>query len=228
MKKPAGNPKIAIALVRVSTDKQEVSPEAQRASIAAWAKAAGVQVVAWHEEVAVSGKTDIEDREGLLAAMADVKLLGAGVLVVAKRDRLCRDSFIAMMLERMATNLGAVILSAAGEGNGDTLQDALMRRMVDAFAEYERGIIALRTRISMQHKKARGELVGSVPLGKRLEAGVLVRDDDEAAGIALAVTYHQTGMSLAAIGRELSAAGYNCRSGRPYQAVQVKRMLGLP
>ncbi len=45
-----GNPLIAVAYLRVSTDEQRLGPEAQRASIEAWAKREGVAVVAWHAD----------------------------------------------------------------------------------------------------------------------------------------------------------------------------------
>ena len=38
----------AVAYVRMSTDRQDLSPDAQRAAIERWAKGAGVKVVAWH------------------------------------------------------------------------------------------------------------------------------------------------------------------------------------
>ena len=50
-----GDPNVVVAYVRVSTDEQKIGPEAQRAAIEAWARAAGVQVVAWHEDLGVSG-----------------------------------------------------------------------------------------------------------------------------------------------------------------------------
>jgi DNA invertase Pin-like site-specific DNA recombinase len=55
--------------LRASTDRQDLSPGAQRAAIERWAAGAGVAVVAWHEDLGVSGGTALEDRPGLLAAL---------------------------------------------------------------------------------------------------------------------------------------------------------------
>jgi DNA invertase Pin-like site-specific DNA recombinase len=55
-----------------------------------------------------------------------------------------------------------------------------MRRMVDAFAEYERLLIGARTKAALRAKMAKGERVGSVPFGKRLAAdGVKLLPDPE-------------------------------------------------
>ena len=46
MRTRPGNPKRAVAYLRVSTDEQRLGPEAQRAAIAAWAVREGITVVA--------------------------------------------------------------------------------------------------------------------------------------------------------------------------------------
>lgn len=59
------------------------------------------------------------------------------MLIVAKRDRLGRDPMVVAMIESAVKRKGARIVSAAGEGtDSDSPTDILMRRMVDAFAEY--------------------------------------------------------------------------------------------
>ena len=74
----------------VSTHRQDLSPDAQREAIRAWAKREGVEVIAFPEDLAVSGGTEIDKRPGLLAAIEALRTEDAGILVVAKRDRLAR------------------------------------------------------------------------------------------------------------------------------------------
>jgi len=45
-----------------------------------------------------------------------------------------------------------------------------MRRIVDAFAEYERLLIKARTRAALAVKRSRGERTGDVPYGSQLAA----------------------------------------------------------
>jgi DNA invertase Pin-like site-specific DNA recombinase len=157
-KRNATDSNTAVAYLRVSTDRQELGPEAQRAAIEAWAAREGVTVAAWHVDAGVSGAAAIADRPELVAALASLTVHRAGVLVVAKRDRLARDVMAAAMLERMALDAGARIVSAAGEGTDSNDPSAvLMRTLVDAFAQYERAMIAARTKAALGAKRARGE-----------------------------------------------------------------------
>jgi DNA invertase Pin-like site-specific DNA recombinase len=160
-----GNPLVAVAYLRVSTEDQKLGPEAQRAAIEAWAAHAGVQVAAWHVDAGVSGGSAIEARAGLCAALASLREHGAGVLVVAKRDRIARDVVIAASVEGAASKAGARLVSADGTANGDGAANAFMRTVIDGAAAYERGLIRDRTKAALAAKSARGEVVGQVPYG---------------------------------------------------------------
>ena len=70
---------------------------------------------------------------------------GAGVLLVAKRDRLARDIVVGAVVERLVEREGARVLSADGTGNGDRPEDQLMRNLVASFATYaESGVMRRR------------------------------------------------------------------------------------
>ncbi len=220
------DPTRAVAYLRVSTDEQHLGPEAQRAAVEAWAARAGVVVVAWHTDAGVSGAAPVDRRPALLGALADLRAHGAGVVVVARRDRLARDVMGAAMIERLAADAGARIISAAGEGtDGDDPASALMRRMVDAFAEYERALIAARTRAAMRAKAARGEAVGHPRLGFRVVNGRPEADPAEAAVVARAVALRASGLSLRALADALSAEGYRTRAGLPHNLRSVSALL---
>lgn len=45
-----------------------------------------------------------------------------------------------------------------------------MRRIVDAFVEYERLVIRARTRAALTVKRSRGERIGGIPYGHQLAA----------------------------------------------------------
>ena len=51
----SGSSLVAVGYVRVSTDDQNLGPQAQRAAIESWAAREGVQVAAWHVDQGVSG-----------------------------------------------------------------------------------------------------------------------------------------------------------------------------
>lgn len=214
----------ATAYLRVSTEDQSNGIEAQRAAIVLWAARRGAEVVSWHEDFGVSGGAALDKRPGLLAALSEV---GDGmVLVVAKRDRLARDVVTAATVERLVARVGATVESAAGEGDGDGPDAMLMRTIIDAFAQYERALIASRTKAALAVKKARGERTGSVPLGKvEGEGGKLLPCDREQEAIALARRLRGCGMSLREIAAELDERGFASRSGNGWFPQQISRML---
>src|SRR3984957_6757938 len=85
-----GSPSVAVAYLRVSTEDQHLGPEAQRAAITAYAAARGITIVSFHED-RVTSVAEVEDRSGLTAALLSIVEHGAGLLLVAKRDRLSGD-----------------------------------------------------------------------------------------------------------------------------------------
>ncbi len=90
----------AVGYIRVSTTEQTtngISLQAQRAQIEQWARDHHAQLVRVFADESVSGGAPIDKRPGLLAALEAVR--EDSVLVVAKRDRLARDAFLAAWLE---------------------------------------------------------------------------------------------------------------------------------
>jgi DNA invertase Pin-like site-specific DNA recombinase len=223
----AGSSNVAIAYLRASKDEQRLSPEAQRATVEAWAAREGVQVAAWCVDQGVCSVTPIDGRPALLAALAALRDHGAGVLVVAKRDRIARDVVLAAGVEREAARLGARVVSASGEGNGDSPADQFMRTVVDGAAQYERGLIRARTKAALAAKSAKGERVGAVPYGFALAAdGVhLVAVESEQVVIGRARVLAAQGRSLRAVAGQLAAEGHASRTGGAFAAAQIARLV---
>ena len=130
------------------------------------------------------------------------------------------------MIEAAIARKGARIVSAAGEGtDSDSPTDILMRRMVDAFAEYERLIIGARTKAALQAKKARGERTGSIPYGFRCDDGVcLVKDELEQAAIVVIKEMNDKGLSLRNIAMRLEKLGYLPR-GKAWHPQSISNIL---
>jgi DNA invertase Pin-like site-specific DNA recombinase len=179
-----GNPGLAVGYVRVSTDEQELSPKAQRAALDRWAASRGVELVAVLEDVGVSGAATLEQRPAMLAAVEALGTHGAGLLVVAKRDRLARDLVVAAMIERLVERNGARVVSADGVGEGAGPEAFMMRAIMDVFAQYERLVIKARTRAALAVKKAKGERLGHLPYGFRAGTdGVSLERDEGEQGV---------------------------------------------
>jgi DNA invertase Pin-like site-specific DNA recombinase len=180
--------------LRVSTEKQEDSGlglEAQRYACYQWIERHGGGIALEYIDI-VTGtdrkRKELEQRPNLMEAL---RHLNAGdVFLVAKRDRLGRDPYVNCMVERMIEKKQCRLVSANGEMDGAEPQDILMRRIIDAFAEYEALLISMRTKAALSRKKAKGDRLGKVPYGQRLNAkGVVVTDPNEAQILQLMYTY---------------------------------------
>lgn len=211
------------AYLRVSTEQQMQSGAGLDAQLDTCQRVAGELAGVYRDE-GVSGKTGLDKRPALLALIAE--LSKGDVLIVAKRDRLGRDPLVMAMIESAVQRKGAKIVSAAGEGtDSDSPSDILMRRMVDAFAEYERLIIGARTKAALQAKKQRGERTGSIPYGYRCDDGVsLVEDAIEQSALALIHELNEKGLSLRNIAMRLEKSGYKSR-GKAWHPQTISNIL---
>ena len=155
----------AIAYLRVSTDRQEHGPEAQRAALERFAAAEGLQIVGWVEEKE-SGAATIDERPELQKALELLNTNGAGVLLAAKRDRLAREVTIARDISARALEHGGVVITADGMSDTEGRPDTFLKQgITDLFAEHERRQIADRTRAALAVMRSRGLRTGKVPFG---------------------------------------------------------------
>lgn len=218
----------AIGYTRVSTGQQAASGlglEAQQQAISEAAARLGLVLGETFIDSGLSGKLGLEDRPGLFAAINALKR--GDVLIVAKRDRLGRDVVGMAMIERLIERKGARVLSADGSGNGDDAASLLQRRILDAFSEYERLIIAQRTRAALRAKRQRGERAGTVPYGSQLgpDGQQLIEAPVEQDALRTLRELQHAGLSLRAVAAELTRQGFRTRTGGAWKGQYVHRVL---
>lgn len=217
-KRAQADPSKAVGYVRVSTDEQSLSPDAQIERLQSWCAAHGIELVGVYQDLGISGAAEIDKRPGLLAALDMLASHRAGILLVSKRDRLARDTMLSALIERLCERTGSRTLSADGAGNESTPEGMLLRGLVDLFAMYERALIRSRTAAALAVKRSRGERTGQIPYGYRLSAdGVhLESDPDEQAICEQIRELRSLGLSLAAIADRLNNASTPARGARWY------------
>ena len=197
-----------IGYIRVSTDQQVESGlglEAQKNSIEEYAKKFNVATYDIFCDAGLSGALKLDKRPGMLEAISS--LTKNSVLVVAKRDRLGRDPLVVAMIESAVKRKGAKIISVAGEGTeSDDPSSILMRRLVDAFGEYERLVIGARTKSALKAKKVKGERVGHIPFGNKLaKNGIhLEENKSEIQTINIMIKFRSQNMSVRKIAKNLN------------------------
>lgn len=213
---------------RVSTEQQGESGlglEAQSAACTSYAQNQG-----WEHTICTevaSGSAPLAQRCGLQRA---ISLLDGNscVLLVAKRDRLSRGDVMATaMIEAAVKRAGARVVSVAGEGTeDDSPVSVLMRRIIDAFGEYERLLIGLRTSAALRARYGRGQpATKEMPYGYGVnETDGVFRVDAEQAVIVSARMLREQGSSLRGVCQYLNGEGLRTRSGSKWHPELVSRI----
>jgi DNA invertase Pin-like site-specific DNA recombinase len=219
----------AVGYRRVSTQDQADSGlglAGQETAIKAAAERLHLTVEVIYTDAGFSGSLGIEHRRGLADALN--ALQRGDVLLVAKRDRIARDAFLAVLVERAVAKKGCRIISASGEGTETDDPAAIFtRRILDAVSELERSLIAARTRAAMREAKARGQRVGWIPYGMRLasDGRYLESDAGEQAVLAEVRRLRLHGATMAGIAETLNQRGIRTRHGRPWQRSAIQQLL---
>ena len=230
--KRRGSPHMRIVgYVRVSTTDQAVegvSLDAQKGRIAAWAEAGGYTVNPGdvHEDAGISGKR-ADNRPGLVAAL-DAVCAHGGVLVVYSLSRLARSVRDTLAIAERLERAGADLVSLSERIDTTSAAGKMVFRMLAVLAEFERDLIAERTRAALAFKRSRGECIGQVPYGLRLaeDGRTLAADDEEIQTLSLMRRLRSGGMSPRAIAGELSRLGVPTKNGGPRWAhTTVARIL---
>jgi DNA invertase Pin-like site-specific DNA recombinase len=219
-----------VAYFRVSTKQQGESGlglEGQTSAVEGYALAAGATIVRAYQEVETGKRAD---RPELGKAIAHAKRSGAR-LVIAKLDRLARNVHFTSGLMESGVDFVACDNPHANR---------LTIHILAAVAEDEAKRISDRTRAALAAYKARGGTLGAArPDGRRLsdQDGVKGRESARKvikakalasyADLAGAVAESRAeGLSLRAVAARLDAEGHTTRTGKPWNPVQVARVLG--
>ena len=213
-----------VSYLRVSTDKQAdegLGLDVQRAAVKKWARTEGHRIVGEFVDQGVSGSNGIESRDALPDALGLLRDGSATGLIVYRLDRLARDLVLQEQLLAEVRRLGAEVFStSAGESaylvdDPDDPSRRLIRQILGAVNEYERGMIRLRLR-SGRARKAHvgGYAYGGPPFGFEASNGELVAVPEEQSVIDEVVALHGDGKSLRTIADDLNQRGVPARRGR--------------
>ena len=216
-----------VGYLRVSTGEQAESGlglEAQRARIEAYAALYEHAVVRWCVDAGASAKT--LDRAGLRDALSSLSSGEADGVCVAKLDRLTRS--VRDLGELLDGPFRASALVSVGEQiDTATAAGRMVLNILASVAQWEREAIGERTSAALSSKRARGERVGAVRYGWRLAADGRTEEADQAeqAVITEARALRAAGLSLREVAAELERCGRMARSGAPFAATQIARMV---
>ena len=206
----------AVFYIRCSTEGQAVdgvSLEAQAAKLTAWAALHDAEVIGQFADAGISGCRD--DRQGLADAVA-LACRERAALVVYSLSRLSRSTSHTIKLADDLARAGADLVSLTEAIDTSSAAGRMVFRMLATLAEFERDLIAERTRNALQTKKAKGERTGTVPFGFDLAADgiALVPNPAQQEALTLIAELRREGLSLRDIADELTARKITTSKGK--------------
>lgn len=169
-----------------------------------------------------------EDRPGLWSAVEELKR--GYYLVVYRLDRLARSVYLSDIIERAVNKKGASVISICGEGTwADGDEDWLVRKILQTLAEYERKVIAARTKAAMLRHQANGRRMSKEPpFGFAVDpddTASLIENITEQQQIERIIAMKESGLSLRAICRQLATDGIKCRDNDNWHHTTVKKII---
>lgn len=223
-----------VGYCRVSTENQNGADsfglETQRDTIVKYCTANSLELAHIYEDPAFSGSLPPLERPGLHALLDAMKAGDIQQVVVTRLDRLARDTMLSLWLMKEIRKLGAELVSIAEPGRWEDPTQKLLLTMVAAFAEFEKSLIASRLSSGRKTKARQGGYAGGkAPIGYKAERGgkALTLDEEKASTVRRVFELRDAkpDASLKKIADMLNAEGYTTKEGKPFHAMQVKRIL---
>jgi site-specific DNA recombinase len=219
--------KTAAIYTRVSTDKQVdhgVSLENQVERIRAYCEREDLHVVCEIQDAGASGGIN-KARGGFIDLLNRVEQGDIEVIVLYSLERLSRDMLTMLALEKLLDENDVELHTVEGAVNTAT-PDGFMAFAMKAFlGEMERRQVKYRTKRAMEHKKARNQVVGSIPYGYQRDGDDLIPNLTEQALVKSANAMYQAGGRLVDIVAHLNGSGTLTRNGKNWTPQQVKQIL---
>jgi DNA invertase Pin-like site-specific DNA recombinase len=195
----------------------------QRKAVESYAKAAGMVIVDWFYDAAVSGADPIETRPGFTAALARIAGNGVRTIIVETANRFARDLMVQEVWFAMLRDLGIALIAADSPSSflDDGPTSKLIRQILGAVSEFDKAMTVAKLKGARDRvRRQRGKCEGRKSYAER---------DPEL--VALARQLHKPDperrpVSLRTVASALAERGLVTPSGRHYSAAAVASMLG--
>ena len=218
----------AIGYARVSTNGQADNGESldvQVGKIRAMAEVQGAELVDVIVDAGESARSLKRPGMGRVLDLVDSKAVAA--VIVHKLDRLTRSvGDLADLLDTFDRR-GVSLVSVSESLDTGTAAGRLVLNVMGSVAQWEREVIAERTREALASKKAKGQRVGTVPFGYQLaeDGSGLEPNKAEQRTLGAMKRLRAEGHSLRAIATKLNSKGHRTRRGSAWRHEYVANLL---
>lgn len=200
----------------------------QQQTIEGFAQTQGMEIVAWYSDEGISGAT--LDRPGLQSILHEASSGVFQALLVAKMDRIARDLMAQLWIEKELLRHDVEIISASEPFRGQDPANVLFRQVIGAFAQFEKARIAERmTGGRKQKARGGGYAGGAAAIGYRAERGSkvlhLAPEKADTVRHIFELRRQYPEWSLQKLADKLNSEGHTTAQGKPFQKMQVKRVL---
>ena len=173
------------------------------------------------------------ERPALKRLMVDIEAGGVDAVVCYKVDRLSRSLLDFSRLIEVFDRRKVMFVSVTQPINTADSSGRLMLNVLLSFAQFEREMIADRTRDKMSAARRKGRWTGGhAPLGYRVheDGGRLVVDPDEAEMLREIFALYEDRRSLISVAEELNRRGWTTKrvgtlGGKPWTKTHVHQVL---
>lgn len=221
----------AIAYMRTSSagnvGEGKDSEARQRKAIESYATAvAGVVIVDWFYDAAVSGADPVEARPGFTALLARIASNGVRTIIVETANRFARDLMVQEVGFAMLRDLGITLIAADSPASflDDGPTSKLIRQILGAVSEFDKAMTVAKLKGARDRvRRQRGKCEGRKSYAEREGGQQLV-------SLARELHHNPNGRphSLRTVAARLAKRGYVTPSGRNYSASAVASMLSAP
>ena len=226
-------PKLNVAYIRCSTDKQQVSIEAQEVKIRAQATAD--DVVIDHVIIDSDESAKSLDRPGMETLLDMIEADQVAAVYCAKLDRVTRSvSDLAILLKRFQKK-GVNLVSVSEKLDTGSASGRLVLNIMTSVSSWEREAIGERTSTALQHLKSQGFPVSQPPFGYQSQPRTeeekknkvrkqILPHPGEQEVISIITSMRKDRQTYEAIVERLNSAGYRTRADGPWHIPGVRRI----
>lgn len=212
------NPTPCVSYLRVSDRGQENGDgfPRQRIAIEKYAAANGYKIEGEYRDVQ-TGKDEWQSREGWTAMLK--ALNGTRTILVEGLHRVARHVLVQelIMVDLRKKDI-ALITSSGDDSTDDAPERVMFRQLLGVFSQFERTTIVLKLRGARERMKAEtGRCEGRKPYGHY---------PGEAENLEHMRWWRGTGATFQSVADAMNAAGKMTRSGKPWGAATVCKILG--